>query len=183
MFSLSFPFCRCEAGHSSRGCYSLCFILLHVLGLSLHYSSSSSFFRSLFFTHSSHLSCGFVFGNLIVSLSQIFSVISRLSFWPHVHPISSGFTTILQTLHYASLSSLILILSTFFTPAILLTQLLSVVHVVAVRTVKSIKYMTSPYTVLILDIFLGTHNVYAGCTLSDFDNSERNRIVTIHYHR
>ena len=61
-----------------------------LLVFSLHFSSSSAFLWSVF-TRSSHLSRGLlIFCNLLASLSRLCLVISHLSFWPCVRPISSG---------------------------------------------------------------------------------------------
>ena len=57
---LWFPFCRGEAGlvvTPINGYFCNLFPLLHVVGLFLHFSSSSAFLRYLF-TQSSHLCCG-----------------------------------------------------------------------------------------------------------------------------
>ena len=108
--SSSSPFCRGEAGHSSLRCtatFVILFPLLPVVGLFSSHLLASAFLRSIFI-QSSHLSCrlprflqpprfflsdlsshnppilAVVFPascNLLVSFSQIFWVISRISYF------------------------------------------------------------------------------------------------------
>ena len=89
-FFLSFPLCRGDAGHSLFDCFLILFHCSPLLTFYLHFSASSAFLDL-----SSHnppiLAVVFlVFWNLLVSLSVIFSVIYRLSFWQCVQPISPG---------------------------------------------------------------------------------------------
>ena len=78
---------------------------------------SSAFLRSLF-THSSHLSCGLprFLQPSCCFVSDLFGNLSRLSFRPCVQPI----VPTIQALVLSSLRSFVLLLSTLFTPAILL---------------------------------------------------------------
>ena len=139
-----------------------CYILpsLSVIGIFLHFSSSSAFLRSLF-TQSSRLSCG-----LPRSLQpscffvSLFSVISHLSFLPCVQPFSPDY-------YFACYCKrqLQFCLSTLFTPAILLIHLFS--HTCSLRCCCSDRGTVSkPYIpagttrvtrtlpFIVLDIFL-----------------------------
>ena len=75
LFFLLFPFYRGEAGQLSHCCMATFLLPLPFLDLSSH---NPPIFAVAFL----------VFSHLLVSLSQIFSVISRLSFLPCVQPIS-----------------------------------------------------------------------------------------------
>ena len=83
LFFLSFPLCRGEAGQLSLRCMATVVIFLNcslLLSFSLHFLTPLSFLGL-----SSHNALilavvFFVFCNLLVSLFQIFSVITRLSF-------------------------------------------------------------------------------------------------------
>ena len=85
LFFLPFPFCRGEAGQLSLRCtatFVICFQLLPVVGLFtplfvLICLSCISLHNPLILAVVFHVFC-----DLPVSLSQIFSVISRLSFLP-----------------------------------------------------------------------------------------------------
>ena len=90
-FFPSFPFCRGQAGQLSLVCRAmlLCFHCSLLLAFSLHFSSSSAFLRSVFTLSSLLSGCLALFCNLLVSLFQIFSIVSRLSFLPCDQPILS----------------------------------------------------------------------------------------------
>ena len=97
LFFLSFPCCRVNCNHSLQS------IWLLLLSMNPYcWPVLSTFLRPLPFLGLS--SCNhpilavvfLVFCNPLACLSQIFSVISHLSFWPCLEPISSGFLLFCQ---------------------------------------------------------------------------------------
>ena len=109
--------------------FVICFHWSLLLVFSLHFSSSSAFHRSLF-TQSSHLRCGlprflqpscFFVSDLFDNLSSFI-----LTMCPaHLIRLLTVLPTTQALVPTSSLRSFILLLSTLFTPAILLIQLFS----------------------------------------------------------
>ena len=100
-----------------------------LLAFSLHFSSSSSFLRSLF-TQSSHLSCGLprFLQPSYFFLSDLFGDLSSfiLTMCPaHFIRLLTILPTVQALVPTSSLRSFVLLLSTLLTPAILLIQLFS----------------------------------------------------------
>ena len=113
----------------STATFVICFHWSLLLAFSLHFSSSSAFLRSLF-TQSSHLNCGlprFLIPSCFF-VSDLFGNLSSfiLTMCPaHFIRLLTILPTMQALVPISSLRSFILLLSTFFTPAILLIQLFS----------------------------------------------------------
>ena len=113
----------------STATFVTCFHWSLLLAFSLHFSSSSAFLRSLF-TQSSHLSCVlprflkrscFFVSDLFGNLSSLILLMCPA----HFIRLLTSLLTMQALVQTSSLRSFILLLSTFFTPAILLIQLFS----------------------------------------------------------